>query len=271
MDRYTVFAILALGVVYIAASLWMNRWPSSRQAGSYCFGLLSIFFALTGPLDQLTNERLFTAYILQQMILVLVAAPFLLLGLPDWMLRPVFTNRWLAPFWRRVTRPLVTFLIFSAVFALIHYPAVCDRICHVQQFYGGIRALLVVTGLLLWWPLFSPLAEFPPLSYPLQVMYLFLLTIPMIAVAAPITLADSVLYMFYRGGMHPWGLTPLDDQVMGGLLMWVGQAFYVMTVFTTVFIRWSKSDDDHQPILANKPTVAATQIQALRPHDRPTF
>jgi len=56
--------------------------------------------------------------------------------------------------------------------------------------------LLLFTGTLLWWPLLSPLPEYPRMSYPMQILYLFLLMIPMTAVAAPITMAQSVLYTF---------------------------------------------------------------------------
>jgi putative membrane protein len=84
-------------------------------------------------------------------------------------------------------------------------------------------------------------------------MYLFLLMIPMTAVAAPITLANSVLYMFYVGGMHPLGLTPMADQVLGGLIMWIGQGVYIMFVFTAIFYRWSRSDDQEEPPLNREP------------------
>jgi putative membrane protein len=265
IDRDVVIAVLGLIGIYAGASWLLGQRPTPRQTGSYMAGVLSLLFALSGPIDQLTTDRLFTAYILQQMILVLITAPFLLMGLPDWMLRPVFANRWVRPLWRFLTRPVITFLSFTLLFALIHYPPVCDRICHVQQFYGSIRVALVGVGILMWWPLFSPMQEFPPLPYPMQIMYLFLLTIPMTAVAAPITLSDSVIYIFYQGGLHPWGLTPLDDQVLGGLLMWIGQMFYLMTIFTVVFIRWNEADNDAAPV----PKRAAAQVHVLEPRNRP--
>ncbi len=74
----------------------------------------------------------------------------------------------------------------------------------------------MIVGTVLWWPLLSPLPEYPRLSYPMQIMYLFLLMIPMTAVGAPITMAKSVIYVFYMIGPHPFGLTPIADQVLGG-------------------------------------------------------
>jgi putative membrane protein len=262
-DPSTSIALLLLAGTYVGASLKLGHRPTGRQSVALIAALLAILVALTGPLDELTRERSFAVYIFQQMLLVFVVPPLLLLGLPGWMLRPLMLNRFVEPVARIMTRPLFAFLLFASVFTLIHYPMVCDRICHVHPFYGNLHVLLLFTGCLLWWPLLSPLPEYPRMSYPMQIMYLFLLMIPMTAVAAPITLAGSVLYVFYIGGTHPLGLTPMADQVLGGLIMWVGQGTYIMFVFTAIFYRWSRWDDQEEPPLNREP------IPSLGPASRP--
>jgi putative membrane protein len=246
-DPSTPIALLMMAAAYVGISFKSGQRPSARQSVAFAAALVTILVAITGPLDQLARERSFAVYIFQQMLLVFVVPPLLLSGLPGWMLRPLMTNRYVEPWARVLTRPLFAFLLFAAVFTLIHYPTVCDRVCHVHPFYGNLQALLLFVGTLLWWPLLSPLPEYPRMNYPMQVMYLFLLMIPMTAVAAPITLAGSVLYIFYTGGMHPLGMTPMADQVLGGLIMWVGQGVYIMFVFTAIFYRWSQTDDQEEP------------------------
>jgi putative membrane protein len=246
-DPSTLIALLILAATYIGASLKSGRRPTAREGAAFVAALLTILIAITGPLDELTRERSFAVYIFQQMLLVFVVPPLLLFGLPGWMLRPLMMNRFVEPVARVLTRPLYAFLLFAAVFTLIHYPTVCDRVCHVHPFYGNLHAVLLFVGALLWWPLLSPLPEYPRMSYPMQIMYLFLLMIPMTAVAAPITLANSILYVFYEGGTHPLSLTPMADQVLGGLIMWVGQGIYIMFVFTAIFYRWSRWDDQEEP------------------------
>jgi putative membrane protein len=252
-DSSPIVATILLAAVYFGASLSLRERPTERQVTAFAAALVVILLAITGPLNELIRERSFSAYIFQQMLLVFVVPPLLLLGLPGWMLRPLMLNRVVRPVARVLTRPLVGFLLFSAVFTLIHYPTVCDRVCHVDPFYGNLHALLLFVGALLWWPLLSPLPEYPRMSYPLQIMYLFLLMIPMTAVAAPITLADSILYVFYLGGTHPFGLTPMADQVLGGLIMWVGQGMYIICVFTAIFYRWSRWDDQEEPPINREP------------------
>ncbi len=263
-DSSILIALLILAGTYVGASLKLAQRPTAREGVAFVAALLTILIAITGPLDELTRERSFSVYIFQQMLLVFVVPPLLLLGLPGWMLRPLLLNRFVEPIARFITRPLFAFLLFATVFTLIHYPMVCDRVCHVHPFYGNLHALLLFVGCLLWWPLLSPLPEYPRMSYPMQIMYLFLLMIPMTAVAAPITLASSVLYMFYMGGTHPLGLTPMADQVLGGLIMWVGQGVYIMFVFSAIFYRWARWDDQEEPPLNREPIPRLQPLSTRR-------
>jgi putative membrane protein len=266
-EPQVVLSIALVALTYVAASLAIKRRPSSRRQFAFWSGIVVLILALTGPLGAYAKGFSFSAYIFQQMLLVFVAPPLILLGLPDWMLRPVMKNRFVEPVARVLTRPLVAFLTFSMFFALLHYPAVCDRLCHARPFYGSIRVGLVSVGLLLWWPILSPLPEYPRLSYPMQILYLFLLMIPMTAVAAPITMAETVLYMYYGMGQHPFGLSPLADQVLGGLIMWVGQGVYIMFVFSGIFFRWAQREDSEFPAANRMPA----QVHVLRSQERPVI
>ena len=263
-EPQTVALIALLGVIYAAGSFATKRRPSVHQITAFCCALLVLLVTLTGPIDYFTRERSFSTYILQQMLLIFVVPPLLLLGLADWMARPIMLNRFVEPVARIVTRPLCAFLLFAGAFTLLHYPPVCDRVCHVEVFYGSIHASLVVVGTVLWWPLLSPLPEYPRLSYPMQILYLFLLMIPMTAVGAPITLAQSVIYVFYMEAPHPFGLTPMADQVLGGLIMWVGQGVYIMFVFSGIFLRWSRRDDTENPPI----NLQLPQMRVLHAHSR---
>jgi putative membrane protein len=240
--------ILILAAIYAAAAFTGPRRPKRSQLAAFGAGIALMICVLSGPLERLALDRLFTAYIAQQIALVMIVAPLLLIGTPDWMLRPILNNRPAAAIWRRLTNPFVAVLIFTAFFASIHFPYICDRVCHVQQFYYSIRAGLLVVGILLWWPILSPMPEFPRLSYPVQILYLFSLTVPMVAISAPITFSRSILYSFYSGGLHPYGISPLEDQALGGLLMWVGDGFYVLGVITLIFFRWMAQGAGDEPL-----------------------
>ena len=73
-------------------------------------------------------------------------------------------------------------------------------------------------------------------------------------------MGDSVLYMFYVGGTHPFGLSPKEDQVIGGIIMWVGQATYIMFVFSAIFYRWQLHEDQDMPPINRQ---AVTNLRVL--------
>jgi len=243
-----VLAGVLIGL-YVLAIIKTGKRPDSRRIAAFTLALVVLGAALTGPIDRYVLDGSFALYIFQQMLLIFVVPPLLLLGIPQWMARWIFVGRAIERPWRIMTRPIVAFLTFAATFTLIHFPLLCDIVCHTRLPYGDIREVLLLVGILLWWPMLSPLPEFPRLSYPLQIMYLFMLMIPMTAVAAPITMAQSVLYVFYMTREHPFGMTAMADQVLGGLIMWIGQGIYLMCVFTAIFFQWSRKEDSEFPAI----------------------
>ncbi len=244
-----VVGVTVLAVAYTAAAAGQRRRVQPRQWLAFAGGLASMFFALDGPIDALADGGLFTAHMAQHLLLALVVPPLLLLGTPGWMLRPLLHAQRLRRLARALTHPLPAFVLYNAFLAILRTPPVFERMVRDQGVHICMHLLLMCTGTLMWWPLSSPLPELPRLSYPAQTLYLFLLLIPMAAVSAPITLGAEVIYPWYLRGPHPWGLTPLADQRLGGLLMWVGAGLYFMCVFSIMFFRWAQRDDRDEPLI----------------------
>jgi putative membrane protein len=113
--------------------------------------------------------------------------------------------------------------------------------------------MFMTTAVLMWWPLVSPLPELPRLSYPGQMLYCFLMSIPMSVVAIYVAMADHVLYPAYAAAPRIWGISPLDDQMIGGLIMWIPGGLFFYGVMTVIFFKWAARDED---------TVAASQVPA---------
>ncbi len=245
---WAILAALLIGAVYFYSVLFLGREKPRPRTGYFVLGLLAWVAALSGPLERLALSRLYSAYILQQVVLVMIVCPALLLGLEGWMLRPLLAKPLLHRFARAITRPAVALAIFVVVFTLIHIPWVCNQVCQVKPFYHTVRISLFLAGLLLWWPVLSPLPELPRLSQPMQGLYLLALMLAMTVVGAPVTLAETVLYHFYMGGPHPLGISALKDQELGGLLMWVVQGFILTVVASVIFVRWlSRTERGGQP------------------------
>jgi putative membrane protein len=254
--------VAILIAIYLGACRLIGRKPSRRNAMWFALAMAAILYAHT-ELDELADARIFSMHMLQHLMETFVIPPLMLLGTPGWMMRPWMLSRAIKPIARVLTNPLVAFLIFSAVFVTAHFPPVFELMCRDENFHIVLHLMFMASGLLLWWPILSPMPELPRLSYPAQILYLFLLMIPMTAVAAPITLATHVIYPWYTEAAHGWGLNAIDDQVLGGLLMWIGQGTYLMIVFTFIFYKWSEEEDRDVPVL---PSATAPELRVFRSH-----
>ncbi len=243
-----VIGVTVLAAAYLCAAYFGRHKVSPRQWFWFVVAIAALMFTL-GPVDEWAERRVFFMHMFEHLMQSLVIPPLILLAVPGWMLRPLVLARGIEPLARRLTNPIVAFLLFAAVFVIAHDPPVFDLMCRDQGFHIAVHLAFMVSGTLLWWPVLSRVAEMPRLSYPLQILYLFLLMIPMTAVAAPITLANEVLFPWYVEGTHPWGLTPMADQILGGLLMWIGQGTYLMCVSTVSFYRWARREDEDIPAL----------------------
>jgi putative membrane protein len=143
---------------------------------------------------------------------------------------------------RVVTRPLASGLLFTAPIVLWHVPAFYEAALRNHNLHIGQHLVFLTTAVIMWWPVLSPVPELPRLPHLLQMLYLFLLGIPMSITGALITLSDRVLYPFYAVAPRVGGLSPLDDQQIGGLLMWVLGGLMLWIVMTVIWFRYSVWD-----------------------------
>src|SRR6185437_9494422 len=248
MDPSAAIGIVLLAVLYVLAARQLKRRPTQRQVFFFCLLILAMVVTF-GPLDELADERSFFAHMLEHSFQSWIIPPLLLLSVPDWMFRPLLMSRPIQPFARFFTKPVVAFVTFTVIYVFAHDPPVFNLMMTDEGVHIAVHVLFMAAGTILFWPLLSPMPEFPRLNYPAQILYLFLLMVPMTAVAAPITLADSVTYPWYAVTPHPFGLEPRQDQVIGEILMWVADSFYLMLVTTLIFFRWARDEEVEAPAI----------------------
>ncbi len=220
-----------------------SRFNASRpvprtRAAWFLLGAWIILLALVSPLDGLSDEYLFSAHMVQHLLLTLVAPPLLLMGTPGWMLRPVLRYRIVAQVARVLTTPLVSFTVFNAVFLTWHLPALYEATLHNESIHILEHLLFMATGVLNWWPILSPLPELPRLSSPGQILYLFLEAVPETVLGALIVLAPTVLYPTYAAAPRLLGLDVLADQQIAGLVMWTLGGMIYLGTLAAVFFAW---------------------------------
>ena len=213
-----------------------------RHVASFAGALAVLFVALNGPLHNLSDSYLFSAHMAQHLVLTLVFPPLLLYGCPAGVVRPLLRPKWVMALGRVVTRPLAAAVLFTAPIVIWHVPALYEAALRHHNLHILQHLVFLTTAVIMWWPVLSPVPVLPRIPHLLQLLYLFLLGIPMSVTGALISLSDSVLYPFYAAAPRVWGLSPLEDQQIGGLLMWVLGGLMLWIVMTVIWFRYSVWD-----------------------------
>jgi putative membrane protein len=240
----TVVGIAALGAIYLWGAHRLQRQPSPAQKIYFCSGLVLMFASLNGPLHDLSDDYLFSAHMVQHLLLTLAVPPLLLAGVPGFMLRGPLSHGLLRPWARFFTSAPIAFVVFSLVIAGWHLPVFYNAAMANHNIHIVEHLMFMAAAVLMWWPLLSQVPELPRLAYPGQMLYSFLMSIPMSIVAIYIAMSDHVLYPAYAAAPRVFSLSPLEDQLLGALIMWIpgGIIFYI--IMTVVFFKWNARGED---------------------------
>jgi putative membrane protein len=240
-----VLGVLALAGLYVLAVVRSRRAMPLGQPLAFFAGCAAVLLALNGPLHDLSDRYLFSAHMVQHLVLTLVSPPLWLLGTPAFMLdgllertRALGTERVL----RAATAPLTAFGAYAVALIAWHVPAPYNAALEHHGWHIVQHLTLMATGVLGWWPILSQSARAPALPYAGQLLYLFAFGMPMTVVAAMVAGAERVLYPFYATAPRVFDLDPLADQHLGGIIMWVPAGVIPLVAFTVVFFRWAAAE-----------------------------
>ncbi|HUF13305.1 MAG TPA: cytochrome c oxidase assembly protein [Longimicrobiales bacterium] len=216
-----------------------SRW----QAAAFVTGIAILFVALTGPLHDLSDYFLFSAHMVQHMLLMMLVPPLLLLGTPAWMLRPLLRQPGVGPVARFLTNPLIAFGVYNVVFVIWHFPFMYNAALENHDLHIVQHLMFIAAATMMWWPVVNPVPELARMAGPVQILYLFGFGIPASVVSAFIALSENVVYPFYGRAPRVSGLSALEDQQLGGMIMWVPGMIILWVAITIVFFRWARRED----------------------------
>lgn len=240
-----ILGLLALSAAYLygigplrARHGWGER-PSRGRVAAFFTGIGVAAFALLSPLDAMGDGYLFSAHMVQHMLLTMAVPPLLLLGTPGWLLRPMLRRPLAMRAARAITFPLVAFMLFNLDFWGWHAPALYDLTLHSTSIHILEHLTFLIFATINWMPIVSPLPdELPRLPQPMQILYLFLSCQPMVLLGAGLTFAGAPLYAPYVAAPRIFGLSATGDQQLGGLIMWIPGNFVYILVMSIVFFQW---------------------------------
>lgn len=281
------FDPVAIGLLALAAGayLWAagrvntahqtNPHPRRRTV-AWCAGLGVIGVALLSPIEAYEGA-LFSVHMVQHLLLQLVAAPLLLAGGPITLaLRaasPSVRRRLVAVLQSRVVHaisfPLVAWVLFAAVNWGWHFSSLYDDALENVALHYLQHATLLGAALLFWWPAIGVDPSPWRIPHPLRLFYLFLAMPQNSFLGVSIMEAPAVLYPHYVTNARTWGMSPLADQELGGVLMWVaGDVAFLVAMGVVVWL-WVRQEDRRTARLDRRTAAErAAEIEAWHAHRR---
>ena len=247
---------LALWATIYGLGVVQARRKSIRFAWTkvWCFaaGWLFLVLALVSPLHQL-GDFLFSAHMAQHEILMAVAAPLLIAGRPDHVFLWLFIGRKQSlvagPVHRSVLGKLYKFLMLPSVawslhalaLLLWHVPFLFDATISHEWIHALQHFSFLGTAILFWAALIY--GHLGSDSYGAGIVYVFTTAVYTSILGALLTFSASPWYSVYALTTKLWGMTPLEDQQIGGLIMWVPAGIVYIVVGLWLFANWIRESD----------------------------
>jgi putative copper resistance protein D len=276
---WTIEPLVVIGLV-LAAFVWLrtvrrvnlahpgNPVPRRRSI-AFLAGLAAIAFALLSGIGRY-DTALFSVHMVQHVLLVLVAAPLIVLSAPVTLalrasssetrrrvLLPILHSRLV----RVLAHPIVAWVVFAAVMWAAHFSPLFEAALEDPLIHDAEHALFLAAGLLFWWPALG--ADPAPWRMPpvVRAMYVFLQMPQNTFLAVAITYASAPLYRHYATLAAPWLPDPLADQHVAGAIMWLtGDALFLVAVFGLVRV-WMRADERGQAREDRRADAARAEIR----------
>jgi putative membrane protein len=243
-------ALYAVGVQRVWAHAARGRGVRRREVASFAVGWLALVGALVSPLHAL-GGALFSAHMIQHELIMVVAAPLLVLS------RPLVAYLWAFPTrlrqrvaswtrraavrssWRAITGAGIAWWAHAMALVLWHVPGPYEATLSSPVLHSLQHISFLATALLFWWAILQPVRA----TRGTAVAYLFVATLFTGALGALLAFAPNLWYVAYVATTGRWGLTPLEDQQLGGIIMWIpGGASYLIAGLALV-VAWLRDSE----------------------------
>jgi putative membrane protein len=251
-EVWILVAFLTTAFVYMVKVIGPNAVPAGEVAVSrkniYAFvgAMLMLWVASDWPLHDISEEYLYSAHMLQHMMLSYFLPPLALLATPEWLLRVLIGDGRLYGALKYLTRPVVAGVAFNMVVMVTHIPLVVNSSLDNGPLHYSLHATVVLLSLLMWMPVVGPFKELQlgPLG---KCIYLFLQSIIPTLPAAWLTFAEGAVYTEYDIPVRVFGWSVRADQQLAGAIMKLGGSIFLWTIVVYFFFaRFAKGYGEKQ-------------------------
>jgi cytochrome c oxidase assembly factor CtaG len=245
-EPFVILPLAITGAMYVIGVVRMKgirKW----QIASFAAGWIALVIALVSPLDAL-GGILFSAHMAQHEMLMIVAAPLLVMGrplvaflwaLPERWREPVghfFQRDTIANAWRMITGALVVTIVHAIALWVWHIPSWYEATLRNDGIHAMQHISFLLTATMFWWSLMH--GRYGRLGYGAAVIYVFATAGHSGTLGALITFAPHLWYPIYAGRTAAWGLDAIEDQQLAGLIMWIPAGVLFTVLGIALFAAW---------------------------------
>jgi putative membrane protein len=268
-----VTALVTSGVLYAVGlrRLWSRLGPGGGirwwEAACFAAGWLSLGVALVSPLDRL-SDILFSAHMAQHELLMVVAAPLLVLGRPflpvlwalpapardavgAWVRHPAVRGTW---GW--ITAPFAVLALHATAVWVWHAPLLFEAALRSETVHAFQHLCFFWTAALFWWSMVQ--GGYGRLGYGLAVLFVFATAVHTSVLGALLTFASVLWYPMYAGRSADWGVPALQDQQLAGLYMWVPSGLTFLVLGLALFAAWI--GEAERRVALGRPELAGARV-----------
>jgi putative membrane protein len=251
-----VFVVLAAVAVALYVRAWRRRPGPGWRAACFGTGIALIVGALNSPLETIAIQYLVLIHLLQNVMISDWAPPLLLIGLTPAMTQAIARRG--GSLLETITRPAITLPTWLVAWYVIHIGPVYDTLVRSSVLLGIEHAVLIGVGILFWWPVLCD----TPRSVPTLVRIGYVLAAFVFSAFLGLALTFSPpLYSYYEDRPRLWGISAVQDQNLGGILMSTEQAVVFFSAIVWLLVRLLREEAEAEERLA-----AEQRAAGLREH-----
>lgn len=268
--------LVVVALYFLITVKWRHKFENSepvtgKQITLFLSGMVLLYIIKGSPVD-LLGHILFTIHMMQMALMLLIAVPLILMGIPNWIWISLFKVKIIDWIFRLFTKPIISLIGFSIMFSAYHYPLILDYVKLSLVLHAVFTFTIFMSGVFLWWPLVNTLEGQPKLHGLKKIGYVILSAILITPACTLIIFADVPVYETYMSG-EAWlqamalcvpagtlaglsglgisgpemftNMSSLYDQQLGGILMKVTQEVVYVLVIGKIFFKWAAEEREN--------------------------
>lgn len=251
-EPWVIAALMLTTVLYISGLSRSKIKPTKLQIAAFTTGMVALALSLLSPIHRLGSE-LFSVHMTQHELLMLLVAPLLVIGTPGttllWglpmslrmRLAGMIRSRFIARIWTFLSAPVIAWLIHGITLWVWHFPPLFQATLQSEWIHALQHVSFLGTAVLFWWALIH--GHGGRMSYGAAVTYVFTTAVHTSILGALLTCSSRLWYPAYQGRTAAWGLTALQDQQLGGLIMWIPAGLIFIAIGIWLFAGWLRESE----------------------------